>query len=83
VLCRFRKELLSHGGNRLPERAIGLLQEVCLAARGSGVKPERLIVLLKEEVRAAVADDDYRRRLLVDETVRRCIHLFFAPGGSS
>jgi hypothetical protein len=83
VLRRFGNELLRHDGHRLSERAVAVLQDACNEARRQGVKPERLIVLLKEEVRAAVGNDDFRRRLLVDESVRRCIHLFFAPDATS
>ena len=82
-LRRLRAELLRDDDVHLSKRAIALLKEVCVDARGRGVKPERLIVVLKEEIRDATRTDEYRRRPLLDETVTRCIRLFFAGDTTS
>jgi hypothetical protein len=74
---RLRAELMRDHEARLSTRTIALLKELCLDARRRDVKPERLIVMLKDEIRAATANDEYRRRPLVDEAVTRCIRLFF------
>ena len=82
-LRRLRAELIRDDDLHLSKQAIALLKEVCVDARCRGVKPERLIVMLKEEIRDATRTDEYRRRPLLDETVTRCIRLFFAGDTTS
>lgn len=82
-LCRLRAELTKDDDLHLSKRAISLLKEVCMDARARGMKPEQLIVALKEEIRTATSTDEYRRRPLVDEAVTRCIRLFFAADQTS
>lgn len=77
-LRHLRAELIRDREVHLSNPTIALLKELCADARQRGVKPERLIVMLKDEIRAATPNDEFRRRELVDETVTRCIRLFFA-----
>lgn len=82
-LRRLRAELIRDDDLHLSKQAIALLKEVCVDARCRGIRPERLIVVLKEEIRDATRTDEYRRRPLLDETVTRCIRLFFAGDTTS
>lgn len=83
VLRRLRTELLRNDAVRLSEPAVAIIGEACADARRRGVKPERLIVALKEEIRSATPNDGFRRRELLDEGVRRCIRMFFTADTSS
>jgi hypothetical protein len=78
ILQSLGAELARDDQLHLSDGAIALIRELCVDARRRGVTPERLIVMLKDEIRAATTHDEYRRRPLVDEAVTRCIRLFFA-----
>ena len=80
---QLRAELIKDDELRLSKRAVALLEEICDDARCRGIKPESLIIALKDEIRTATTTDECRRRPLLDEAVTRCIRLFFATDTSS
>jgi hypothetical protein len=78
ILDQLGAELTRGDESYLSDRAKALIRELSRDARQRGVTPERLIVVLKNEIRAATTHAEYRRRPLVEEAVTRCIRQFFA-----